>query len=256
MQTVTIANQKGGVGKTTIAHALSCGLSCRGFNVLALDLDPQMNFTMAAGITPGQNDIDMHDLFNAGGGLPSLQAVTHTQAGFDIIPGSMQFAGADKEYINMGREYILKEIITPLNEKYDYCIIDTPPTLGILSINALTASNGVIVPMGTDIFSLQGLSQLQGVINNVRKYCNPGLKINGLIVNKYDSRGVINRNLKESLTDLAAKLETRLYDTTIREAVVMKEVQFLQANIFTEYPKANITNDLNLFIDEFLRKDA
>ena len=250
MKTVTITNQKGGVGKTTTAHILSTGLLKAGFKVLAVDTDPQTNLTYAAGIDGAENDL--YGLFRRESS--SLQAIRPTAAGFDIIPGSLNLAGADMEFTQAGREYILREALEPIKEKYDFCIIDTPPTLGILTINALTASDCVIVPMGADVFSLQGLSQLQGLIENVKKYCNPALMIDGLLLTKYNPRAVINKQLKESLEQVARKIGTRLYKTYIREAVAVKEIQFLQADIFTEYPEANVTKDYQAFIDEFLRK--
>ena len=147
---------------------------------------------------------------------------------------------------------MIREALEPVKEKYDFCIIDTPPTLGILTVNALTASHKIIVPMAADVYSLQGLSQLQGMVENVKKYCNPGLTIDGLLLTKYSDRAIINRNLKDSLQQTAAQLHTRLYKTTIREAVAVKEIQFLQSDIFTEYPKAKVTEDYKQFIKEFL----
>jgi len=251
--TVTITNQKGGVGKTTTAHILATGLKKAGFSVLAIDTDPQTNFTYTAGLQPEETELDLYNLFKGQGS--SLQAIQTTKAGFDMIAGSLQLAGADMEFTMTGREYILKGIIEPIKERYDYCIIDTPPTLGILTINALTASERVLVPMGADVYSLQGLSQLQGMIENVRKYCNPSLIIEGLLLTKYNSRAVINRQLKDSLEDVAHRLNTKLFKTCIREAVAVKEVQFLQGNIFDEYPNANITRDYIEFIKEFTGKD-
>lgn len=256
MLTVTITNQKGGVGKTTTAQILTTGLLHEGYKVLAVDVDPQTNFTYSAGIDPQETGLDIYDLFTdhvKRGETPSLQAIKTAPAGFDIIPGSLGLAGADMEFSQQGREYILKEILEPVKEKYDFCVIDTPPTLGILTVNALTASDRVIVPMGADVFSLQGLSQLQGMIANTKKYCNPRLIIDGLLLTKYNPRAVINQNLKESLEQIAAQLQTRLYSSCIRETVAIKEIQFLQADIFAQYPRHKVTQDYKAFIDEFLK---
>ena len=239
MQIITISNQKGGVGKTTTAHALLTGLANMGYKVLALDADPQTNLTYTTGI----NMDDTPDLYNLLKKQASfLEVVQQVKPGFDIIPGSLDLAGADMEFTAAGREYMIREALEPVKEKYDFCIIDTPPTLGILTVNALTASHKIIVPMAADVYSLQGLSQLQGMVENVKKYCNPGLTIDGLLLTKYSDRAIINRNLKDSLQQTAAQLHTRLYKTTIREAVAVKEIQFLQSDIFTEYPKAKVTD--------------
>ena len=249
MQIITISNQKGGVGKTTTAHAVLTGLANMGYKVLALDADPQTNLTYTTGI----NMDDTPDLYNLLKKQASfLEVVQQVKPGFDIIPGSLDLAGADMEFTAAGREYMIREALEPVKEKYDFCIIDTPPTLGILTVNALTASHKIIVPMAADGYSLQGLSQLQGMVENVKKYCNPGLTIDGLLLTKYSDRAIINRNLKDSLQQTAAQLHTRLYKTTIREAVAVKEIQFLQSDIFTEYPKAKVTEDYKQFIKEFL----
>ena len=250
MQIITVTNQKGGVGKTTTAHVLSTGLIKRGFSVLSVDTDPQTNFTYTTGITPKTEEINLYDLFK--GNATPLQAIKHTNIGFDVIPGSLNLAGADMEFTRAGREYILKEILEPLSKSYNFCIIDTPPTLGILTINALVASEKVIVPMNADIYSIQGLSQLQSTIENVKKYCNPNLVIEGLLITKYDHRAIINRRLKESLNNIAKKLNTKVFSSCIRQAVAIKETQFLQSDIFKEYPNSNVTKDYQSFIDEFL----
>lgn len=251
MVTVTITNQKGGVGKTTTAHILSAGLARQGFKVLAVDVDPQTNLTFTAGIDPLESGVNLYNLMKKQ--ASSLQAVQPTKSGFSIIPGSLDLAGADMEFTQAGREYMLKEALEPLKGEFDFCIIDTPPTLGILTVNALTASQKVIVPMCADVYSLQGLSQLQGLIGNVQKYCNPALTIDGLLLTKYSPRAVINRQLKESLQEVAEQLKTKVYTAAIREAVAIREAQLLQSDIFTEQPKANVTQDYTAFINEFLK---
>lgn len=248
---VTITNQKGGVGKTTTAHTLCCGLVKRGYSVLAIDTDPQTNLTFTAGITPDMVEADLYDIFR--GEKTAAAAILQAGAGFAILPGSLGLAGADMEFSHTGREYLLKEAIEPIKKNYDFIVIDTPPTLGILTVNALTASDRVIVPMCADIYSLQGLSQLQGMITNVRKYSNSSLVIDGLLLTKYSPRAIINRQLKEAMLKVSKQLETKLYKTPIREAVAVKEIQFMQSNIFTEYPEANVTADYKAFIDEFLK---
>lgn len=255
METVTVTNQKGGVGKTTTAHILSTGLAMQGFKVLAVDIDPQTNLTFTAGLDPLEAPVTLYELLKKTA-KTTLQAAQRTAAGFYMIPGSLDLAGADMEFTQTGREYLLKEALEPLEESFDFCIIDTPPTLGILTVNALTASQKVIVPMGADVYSLQGLSQLQGLINNVKKYSNPALSIDGLLVTKYSPRAIINRQIKDSFEDVAKRLKTKVYKTSIREAVAVKEIQFLQGNIFTDYPKANVTEDYRGFIEEFLKGEG
>ena len=254
METITITNHKGGVGKTTTAQVLATGLTHRGYKVLGIDIDPQTNFTYTAGIEQQDGKQDIYDLFKSHETISSLQAIQKTPTGFSMIAGALELAGADMEFSHQGREYILKEILEPLKNTYDYCIIDTPPTLGILTVNALTASQKIIVPVEADIYSLQGLSQLQGVIMNAKKYSNPNLQIAGLLITKYNPRAVINKSLKEELEAIASNLHTKVFKSWIRETVAIKEVHFLQGDLFKEYPNHNVTKDYNAFIDEFLGK--
>lgn len=250
MNTITITNQKGGVGKTATAQIIATGLADRGFRVLAVDADPQTNLSYSVGLTPDKVSADLYDVFT--GADSSLQAIQPTAAGFDALAGSLKLAGADMEFTQAGREYRLREALEPVKEMYDFCIIDTPPSLGILTINALTASDGVIIPMNSDIYSIQGLIQLQGIITNVRKYCNPALKVDGLLLTRYNPRAVINRNMRDALAPVAAQLQTIVYNAVIREAIAVREVQYTQGNLFKDYPKANVTKDYSDFLTEFL----
>lgn len=252
MKTITITNQKGGVGKTTTAHVLATGLLKRGFKVLVIDTDPQTNLTFTAGIDPLKEESTLYNVFK--GEVLSSDAVVTSDVGFDMIPGSLELAGADMEFTQAGREYMLKEALDPIQEHYDYCVIDTPPNIGILTINSLTASNKVVVPMGADVYSLQGLSQLQKLIEQVKKYCNSSLVIEGLLLTKYSPRAIINRQLKETLEKVSETLNTKVFKSYIREAVAIKEIQFSQSNIFVEYPDANVTKDYDCFIDELLEE--
>lgn len=248
---VTITNQKGGVGKTTTAHTLCSGLAKRGYKVLAVDTDPQSNLTFTAGILPKEVHTDLYTLLKEK--AAAWMAVMETAAGFDIIPSSLALAGADMEFTQQGREYMLKEALESIKGNYDFIIIDTPPTLGILTVNALTASDRVIVPMCADIYSIQGLSQLEGTIAAAKKYSNPNLIVDGILLTKYNGQTIIHRQLQEAIHELAEQLKTKVYETPIRNAVALLEVQFLQSDLFTEYPTANVTEDYNAFIEEFLK---
>ena len=178
--------------------------------------------------------------------------IIQTALGYDLLPGGLDLAGADMEFTKTGREYMLREALTTVSDIYDYAVIDTPPTLGILTVNALTASESVIVPLTADVYALQGLSQLNGLINNVRRYCNADLKLAGLLITKYKSRQNISKALINQIDSAAKQLSTKVFDSKIRESVAIRETQLLQGDIFAEAPKANATIDYNAFIDEFL----
>ncbi len=251
MQTITLSNQKGGVAKTTTAHILAAGLHNRNYKILIVDLDPQCNLSYSCGIDMMKVEHTLYDVFKEN--ATSKQAITSVKQGFDIVSGGLTLAGADMDFTQTGREYMLREALKEVSDDYDYCIIDTPPTLGILTVNALTASQTIIIPMTADIYAIQGLSQLQGLIKNVRKYCNPDLSIAGLLLTRYSERTVISRDLKRYIEEAAERLETKLFQSTIREAVAVRESQLIVSDIFTESPKSKVAKDYNDFIDEFLK---
>ncbi len=253
MITVALTNQKGGVGKTTTAHVLACGLHHKGYKVLMIDTDPQTNLTYTVGLLFNKEKPTLFEVLKDK--IPVQEAIQTTDIGFDIIAGSLDLASADIDFnSNLSREYLLKDALEPICDRYDYCIIDTPPTLGILTINALTAADEIIVPMVADVYSFQGFSRLKNLVDDIKGHCNSNLYIKGLLLTKYNQRAVINRSLKENLENLAIELDTKLFSSYIREAVAVKEVQYLQEDIFTKYPKAKITKDYQSFVDEFLEE--
>jgi len=246
--TTVIANQKGGVGKTTTAHALITGLAYSGYKALAVDTDPQGNLTYAM-----TADTDAAGIYEAmKGTIDASDAIQHTKQG-DILGGSLMLSGADMEFTDTGREYILKEILEPLQEIYDYIVIDSPPTLGILTINALTAADDLIIPLGADAFSLQGLAQLYATITKVKKHCNPALAIAGLLITRHSGRTVLGRDLKEVIKEKAQFVGARAYDAVIRESVSIREAQAKQMSLLAIDPKGNATADYLAFIDEYLQ---
>ena len=242
-----IANQKGGVGKTTTAHALVTGLTHKGYKALAVDMDPQGNLTYT--MNADDNTPSIYELMK--GVAVSLDAVQHTEQG-DIISGSLMLSGADMEFTDTGREYILSELLEPLRTIYDFIVIDSPPTLGILTINALTAANDLIIPLGADAYSLQGLSQLHATIGKVKKHCNPSLRVAGLLITKHSGRTVLGRDLKDVIIEKAQIIGAYAFSVVIRECVAIREVQVQQRNMYTTAPKSNAATDYLAFIGEYL----
>lgn len=244
-----IINQKGGVGKSTTAAALWAGLNKKGFKVLAIDLDAQANLSYTAGADTAHKTA----LSLLTGEAPAGETIQHTQTG-DIIAASKSLAGADAFITDTGKEYRLKESLEGIASSYDYVIIDTPPALGILTINALTACNSVIIPAQADIFSLQGIEQLYQTMQPVKKYCNPDLTIEGILLTRYNSRTALTRDITNYVKQLADKLNTCVFDTTIREGIAVKEAQLTQQPLFDYAPKANVTEDYRAFIDELIKR--
>lgn len=245
---IAIINQKGGVGKSTTAEALAAGLSLKGFSVLAIDLDAQGNMTYTIGANP--DGITSLEVLTQK--ATAQEAIQHTNNG-DIIPASNSLAGADAFIADTGKEYRLKEALEPIEREYDYVVIDTPPALGILTVNALTACDSVIIPAQADIYSLQGIEQLSETMKPVKKYCNPALKVDGILLTRYSSRSVLSRDVADLANQLATKIGTKVFKTTIREAIAVKEAQISQQSLFKYAPKAKVTDDYAAFIDEILR---
>ena len=251
MKTITLSNQKGGVAKTTTTGALASGLSKKGYKVIAVDLDPQCNLSLGAGADILSMDQTLYDVFKGSAELQDI--ITETQMGYDLIAGGLSLAGADMEFTQTGREFMLKEALESLRADYDYCIIDTPPTLGILTVNALTASDSVIIPLTADLYSIQGLSQLNLLIESVRKYSNRDLKIAGLLITRHDERTNVSKALMDQITQTAEKLGTVVFSQPIRNSVAVRESQVMRSDLFTEAPKANATVDYQSFIEEFMK---
>jgi chromosome partitioning protein len=189
-------NQKGGVGKTTSAINIAAYLAESGMRVLMADLDPQANATSAFGIDRSTLSASIYDVL-----LEQIKAadivITEPNTGVDLLPSTNALAGAEVELVNlMAREYRLTRALETLDEKYDYILIDCPPSLGLLTLNALTAAkSGVIIPVQCEYLALEGLSQLTQTIDLVRQHLNRSLKIRGLILTMYDSRTKLSRQV-------------------------------------------------------------
>lgn len=245
-----IINQKGGVGKSTTAEALASGLSLKGFKTLAIDLDAQANMSYTAGAkTDRETALDVLT-----GEVDAADAIQHTKNG-DIIAASKTLAGADAFITDTGKEYRLREAIESIKEAYDYMVIDTPPALGILTINALTACDSIIIPAQADIYSLQGIEQLAETIKPVKKYCNPALAVDGILLTRYNHRSILSREVAELAGKLAEKLGTKLFRATIREAIAVKEAQISQQSLYSYAPRSKAAEDYTRFIAELLGEE-
>jgi chromosome partitioning protein len=246
---LAIINQKGGVGKSTTAAAIGAGLILKGHKVLYIDLDAQGNLTFNMGI--GAAAISSLEVLT--GTAPAREAIRRTASG-DIIPASPALAGADSIITATGKEYRLKEALEPLHSLYDYIVIDTPPALGILTVNALTACTGAIIPAQADAYSLQGIAMLGQTVDTVRKYCNRALTIKGIVLTRYNSRAVLSRDMAELISQTATQLHTKLYTSTIRECTALKEAQAVQQDIFTYAPRSNAATDYKALVAEILEE--
>ncbi len=196
---ISIVNQKGGVGKTTTSVNLSAFLAIRGKKVLVVDLDPQGNATSGFGYDKGELENSIYDVLV--NDAPLEQVIQSTQRkNLDICPTNINLAGAEVELVSaMSRETILKRAIETVKESYDYVLIDCPPSLGLLTINALAASSGVIVPIQGEYYALEGLTQLVDTINLVKKHLNPDIGIYGVVITMFDGRTQLTRQVVEEV---------------------------------------------------------
>lgn len=246
-QIMSVNNQKGGVAKTTTVQALGQGLSLKGYKVLLIDLDPQCNLSFSIGGDQSKNT--MYEILN--GDIDINNAII-TKGNLDLIPGNLFLSSADLEFTRTGKEYLLKESLDSVKDNYDFIIIDTPPALGILSINSLTACEKLIIPISADIYSLQGIGQLNETIKSVRKYVNSSIAIEGILLTRHNPRTILSGQIKENAIEIADILNTKIFKSTIRESVAIKEAQAQQANLFEYAPNNNAMLDYMNFVDEII----
>jgi chromosome partitioning protein len=210
---ISFANQKGGVAKTTTTVNLGVALAEQDLKVLLIDLDPQGNLTMSQGLNPDAIERSMFDVLVHR--LPIQEVIHHTEV--DLAVSSIDLAGAELALSSMiGRERALEKALAPVKDSYDYVLVDTPPSLGLLTINALVASNGVIVPVQCEYLSLRGLVQLENTLSMIRENLNPEVGIEGILPTMYDSRTLHSREAVEILEENFGDL---VFDTKIRKTV-------------------------------------
>ncbi len=251
---VAISNQKGGVGKTSTASSFAAGLTRKGYQVLVIDIDPQGNLSTGADADVSDSTYTILEVMKEG--IDPREAIQHRPS-FDIIPADLSLAVYEQELISLsfGRDMRLKEVITPLRELYDFIIIDTAPSLSMLTINALAAADEVIIPATAEFFATKGLEQLYDTIQKVRRYSgNPGLKIAGILFTMHDPRTINGQAVREGTMGYAASIGTFIYDTFIRRAVAMGESQTNRMDIYTFNPKATVAKDYMAFVDEYLAR--
>ena len=212
-QVIAFANQKGGVAKTTTTLNLGVALKEKGFKVLAIDLDPQGNLTMSQGWNPDEIERSMFDVLVHK--LPIQEIIRPAEV--DVAVSSIDLASAELALSSMiGRERALEKALVPIRGEYDYILVDTPPSLGLLTINALVAANGVIVPVQCEYLSLRGLVQLQNTLAMIRENLNPNVDIQGILATMYDRRLVHSREAVEILRENFGDL---VFNTKIRKTI-------------------------------------
>ena len=217
---ISFANQKGGVGKTTSAVNVAASLGVLGYKVLLVDLDPQGNATSGVGISKRALKATINDVLV--GDMPAKDAIRTTEyTNLDIIPANIALAGAEYNlYQDGGNERIMKEALGAIKDNYDYIIIDCPPSLSMLTVNSMVASDGVIIPMQCEFYALEGLSQLLITINRIKRLYNPDLDVCGILITMYNSRLLLSMQV---MAELKKHYDDKLFDTKISRNVKLTE---------------------------------
>lgn len=242
---ITVTNQKGGVGKTTTSGALICGLTKRGKKVLGIDLDPQgsLGFSLGVDIESGTSIYDVMK-----GNATAADAIKKTENG-DLLASNILLSGAELEFNRPGREFILQDALAPIKNRYDYIIIDTPPALNVLTINAYAVSDSLLVPMVPEILSLLGISQLKDTIDSARRFFNPNLDVMGVLFTKYNARMNLTREVEEMANEIVKQLGTVVLNTKIRRSVAVAESPAHGESILTYAPNSNAAVDYNALVN-------
>ncbi len=246
---IVITNQKGGVGKTTTVAAIGSSLGMLNKRVLLIDMDPQGSLSFSFGAQIIENRT-IYEVLKED--IPAKDAIQHSKY-FDIIPSDILLSRSEVEFSGSGFEKILKKSLRPLQRLYDYIIIDTPPALNILTVNAYTAANYLIIPMAADILSLLGLSQLQDTVDAVKASYNPNLHVLGILMTKVQSNTRLSAEVREMAEALASQMNTRVFQNQIRNSIAIAEAPAHGTSIFEYDAKSNAAQDYLSFIEEIAK---
>jgi chromosome partitioning protein len=243
---VAVCNHKGGVGKTTTAITIGAALARSKKRVLLVDLDAQADLTGSLRI-----EDTTHNVYELLKGTTQPQPIHHAD-GFDVIPAVLDLATAEMEFSSaMGREHLLAEALEPMQGQYDYIIIDTPPSLGLLTINAFTAAECTIIPIQAEFLALRGLAKLQEVLGSVQKRLNPALYIVGVVVTMYDGRLTLH---KQVLEVLQRQFGTAVFDTPVRINVALAEAPAAGQTIYKYAPRSTGAADYTAIAKELQKR--
>lgn len=245
---IAIINHKGGVGKTITTMSLGAALKEKGYKVLLIDIDAQANLTLGLGVS---NELEKNIYQAMKGNIP-LPIVTSPD-GLDIVPSCLDMAAIEMEIIQaFARERILAKLIQPVEKEYDYILIDCPPSLSILTVNALTVADGIIIPMDPEYFSSQGMGALTKIIQSVQQALNPKLELTGILVTKFDGRKRLNQDTLEVVQDI---FKEKVFGTIIRNNVSLGEAAAARTDILHYAPRSTGAMDYRALCEEFLKRE-
>lgn len=250
MKIIAFINQKGGVGKTTCAVEIATRLAKKGNRVLCVDGDPQANMTFIFGYNPDSLEQSLKNVFD--GNISIHDVVLKTKEKVDLVPNSIAMAAADRSYFGVNAFRLLKNALEKVSRDYDFCIIDSPPNLGIMNLNILVASNYVVIPVNANALSLQGLKALSETLSEVKEE-NKKLKVLGILLTRYNPRTNMAKEALPALELKAAKeLKTKVFETKIRQSVAIEDAQASQHSSCIGKTSA-ISKDYDALTDEILK---
>ncbi|MCL4433322.1 MAG: AAA family ATPase [Actinobacteria bacterium] len=233
---IAVANQKGGVAKTTTVHNLGYALAKSDAKVLLVDLDPQGCLTFSVGIDPDKLEQTIHDVFVRRAKAADVKVALATNMVLDILPANIDLAGSEVYLLTRtGREHVLSRALKPLSGEYDFVLIDCPPSLGVLTINGLSAADEVLVPLQCETLSHRGVGQLLDILEDVKTFANPTLRVRGAIATMYDGR---TRHARQVLSDLTDRYGLEVIDPPVNKSVRFAESPSRGMSIFQHAPSS------------------
>jgi len=241
-----VANQKGGVGKTTTAVSLAGHLTTKGSRVLLVDMDPQANLTQSFGVSNPE-----YTIYEALKGEHELVPI-NVDKNLDVVASSLDLSGAEMELSSeAGREYIFTELVEPFVDKYDYIFIDCPPSLGLLTINALTAADELFIPLQPHYLAIKGLTKIIEVKDKVKKRLNKKIEITGVFVTQYDKRKILHRDVVDTINTY---FQDKVFKTKIRDNIALAEAPSMGTDIFRYNPRCYGADDYMDLCKEIVKR--